>query len=274
MPLSSPHPSSAACRRFDAALLSRTRDWTGRIGAQNRTSVVCVQEDRDEEWLSLLGSGRELGPCSIVVEDLDLRPGLSLRLSGRSLLFGDGRRMALSGAGQVLEVGGGAVMDQGVLSAQLESPVWPRLGRAGLLDQALAKALETLLGEIRRAGPLRSLRRLVGLGEGSTPSGDDMLVGVLAGLRRLAPGTPKEQGLRDAVAVLPDKASTPLGLQMLRQAAEGRFVEPLARLAAGLGSAGAAQTLEEDIRRLGAVGARSGTDMLTGLFFLARGECQ
>jgi hypothetical protein len=101
----------------------------------------------------------------------------------------------------------------------------------------------------------------VGAGIGSTPAGDDVICGVLAGLDLL--------GLQDAHERL-GKAVTPLlaattrtSRHLLAAAVEGRYTESLIGLAAALASA-SAPAVRDALAVLGRWGASSGLDQATG----------
>lgn len=123
-------------------------------------------------------------------------------------------------------------------------------------------AVVRALAEGDRDALVPAVRALVGAGPGSTPSGDDALVGVLTVLDRA--------GMRDshamlATAVLPmlDR-TTPLGAHHLGLACRGQAGERLLALVdAALGG-----DLRPDDERLDAVrrsGANSGNDALVGV---------
>jgi Protein of unknown function (DUF2877) len=100
----------------------------------------------------------------------------------------------------------------------------------------------------------------VGAGPGTTPAGDDVLCGVLAGLDLL--------GFADAhrrlgAAVTPLLSTTTrISRHLLTAAAAGRYPEPLVGLAAALTSAGA---VRDALGALARWGASSGLDQATGL---------
>ncbi|NMB73649.1 MAG: DUF2877 domain-containing protein [Myxococcales bacterium] len=104
---------------------------------------------------------------------------------------------------------------------------------------------------------------LLGLGSGSTPSGDDVLAGAAAAARTL--GLPGARRLGEALTDLSPDATTAAGRAMLREAAAGFFVLPLSTLAGAWPAAG-----RSTIEALIGVGASSGADMLAG--FLAQTE--
>jgi len=116
----------------------------------------------------------------------------------------------------------------------------------------------------------RCARALVGLGPGSTPTGDDLLVGALAGAWHLAALDRRSVRLRDRlceiVASLDRGATTPTAWEMLQEATRGAFPEPLLRLARGLGDpAESDESLAAATRALAAMGGHSGADLAAGL---------
>ena len=134
---------------------------------------------------------------------------------------------------------------------------------AGYLDAArpllarLILALES--GDRNLAG--EAATGLIGLGQGLTPSGDDVLVGIEAALRALA--RPTAGFLVLATGGLEER-TTALAATLLRHAAAGEFAERVhVLLAALLGSDD--EAIPAAIDRAVAWGATSGTDCLLGL---------
>jgi len=106
----------------------------------------------------------------------------------------------------------------------------------------------------------RVLLELVGRGEGSTPLGDDILVGILAGQAASGVGPSFSQ----AVSAEEIRARTTLGSwQMITSASAGHFPEPLCLLAEALANEGRGAQAEA-MRRLLQIGASSGAGMLVG----------
>lgn len=142
-----------------------------------------------------------------------------------------------------------------------------RMAPRGVADEpvdALRAALDS--GD---AGRLRAaVRALVGLGAGSTPGGDDVLAGTLAGLRARRRGVHAEQV---AAAALPGiESRTPLmSADLLRLAAAGHVCTEAAavlRASAGASVSGGARTaLASALASLLALGHTSGADLATGL---------
>ena len=121
----------------------------------------------------------------------------------------------------------------------------------------LVVALEA--GDRRLAAEVAT--RLIGLGPGLTPSGDDVLVGIEAALHALA--RPSAGFLALAMGDVEER-TTELAATLLRHAAAGEFAERLhTPLAALLGSDD--EAIPAAIDRAVAWGATSGTDCLLGL---------
>lgn len=113
------------------------------------------------------------------------------------------------------------------------------------------------------AGRLRhTVRALVGLGAGSTPGGDDVLAGALAGLHARRCGVRAEQ---IAAAALPGLDSrTPLmSADLLRLAAAGHVCAEASAVLRALG--GPQVALDAALARLLLIGHTSGADLATGL---------
>jgi hypothetical protein len=127
-------------------------------------------------------------------------------------------------------------------------PEWVLLfSRAGLLAASSPSSPETAACALR----------LLGVGSGSTPSGDDLLVGYLAGLAR--------RGLRDLPmhrALAANLAATcRLSRHFLHHALAGRFEDNVARLARTEGPFELSHPL---VARIAAQGDRSGRALLAG----------
>jgi hypothetical protein len=130
-------------------------------------------------------------------------------------------------------------------------------------DAILAPALACF----RAGGDARELLDLVGLGEGLTPSGDDILVGVLAGLDALAeiPGGASMERSALCAALRPEHLArtNTLSAQMLAAASAGLYAEPVLWMAQALPAETAA--VDRAAATLLSMGHRSGVDTLRGL---------
>jgi hypothetical protein len=107
--------------------------------------------------------------------------------------------------------------------------------------------------------------RLLGLGPGLTPAGDDLVGGVL--FARNLIGGPASAAWREAASALVERArgrTNLISLALLSDLAVGHGHEPLLELADALGHGTVGGQTIDAIRRLGAIGHSSGWDMLAG----------
>lgn len=143
-----------------------------------------------------------------------------------------------------------------------------------LLGERLPRRVEAFEGEIRAVvvqwqttGDANALPRLVGLGAGSTPAGDDVLVGILAGLTAMSALSTAGQELEALRQVLAGVSlrTHPASRQMLAAAADGSFPEPLVDLARAMGDPEPGEELTAAAARVLALGATSGRSFLAGV---------
>ncbi|WP_369130733.1 DUF2877 domain-containing protein [Modestobacter roseus] len=123
--------------------------------------------------------------------------------------------------------------------------------------------LAALRGAVRRAdldAALRTATRLIGLGPGLTPAGDDVLAGLTAGLVLL--GHPAAERFGAGVTSLAAGRTTELSRALLRHAAAGQVSGEYAAVLRGLVGDGA---LAPAIAALLATGSTSGRAMSLGL---------
>lgn len=120
----------------------------------------------------------------------------------------------------------------------------------------------------RQEGLAKAVARLVGLGQGLTPSGDDLLCGFLAAARCAAPEAGREallRGLGEALEkALP--ATNAISASMLRCAIQGLFPDALLDLAAAL-AAEDSQEAASALARVSAMGHSSGADLCGGFLY-------
>jgi len=133
------------------------------------------------------------------------------------------------------------------------------------MAQAVRSALDVsaALGDV--------LGKVVGRGPGSTPSGDDVLVGILAVLNSShsgAAGARAAESLSRAILPLLWTTSDVSG-QLLRQAVKGLFSRDVHELVLALLGNPAPQQLRNTIRRVIETGATSGADTCMGLLEFA-----
>lgn len=201
---------------------------------------------------------------------LDLPGGLRVtsqaHLDDLGLVVGDQVRV---GRGQVHAPGSGLVVRRTWRPRAVPSRALPSAARAtarAAAQACLALVHDRLPVELPTDGGASAWSRpaeLVGLGPGLTPAGDDLLCGVLLGLR--AGGREDERAaLEQAVTVLLGR-TTVLSATLLRQAARGYAVPPvLDLLHAWQRPAGPARLVELG-SHVAAVGHSSGPALLLGL---------
>ncbi len=151
-------------------------------------------------------------------------------------------------------------------------PVDERAAADQRLDDAWIGAVPALRRHCREgafAAALAAAGPLIGCGCGSTPSGDDFLVGLLAGLGALACGDPARgrflASLAHAIAAEAAVRTTALSAQHLRHAADGDFGEPLACLRDAMIATVDESALAPALVAALAVGASSGIAGVAGL---------
>ena len=123
--------------------------------------------------------------------------------------------------------------------------------------------LAALRGAVRRAdleAALRTATRLIGLGPGLTPAGDDVMAGTIAGLVLL--GHPAAERFAVGVCSLAAGRTTELSAALLRHAAAGRVSAEYATVLRGLVGE---RPLMPAVDRLLATGATSGRALALGL---------
>jgi hypothetical protein len=123
--------------------------------------------------------------------------------------------------------------------------------------------LAALRGAVRRAdldAALRTATRLIGLGPGLTPAGDDVMAGTIAGLVLL--GHPSAERFAAAVYSLAVGRTTELSRALLRHAACGRVSGEYAAVLHGLVGE---RPLAPAVAGLLATGSTSGRAMALGL---------
>ncbi len=273
---------SRSTARFDAELLTGARYRRGRLAAVFAHSAYA--ECEDGELLTLLHPSRELVPLGIVVPwETVPAGGQFVVLEGRVLRLGeaavvlDGRGTSLHLPEKLWPPSRGAVRKQ---LAELALP--PRtqaiLGSRQEGDviatevSALRGGLAHLVAALYDEGELEAaVRELVGLGLGSTPSGDDIIVGAAAAALRLRGFLRRNatDALQAVLRLIPPSATTRVSRARFTQAARGAFPEALVRLATHLGVENF--DLTADTLLLSDVGSQTGSDMLAGVAAVALG---
>ena len=167
-------------------------------------------------------------------------------------------------AARVVDTSIGTGSDPRALAAALAEA--PRRPAAPSLSSALALEGGRRLAEGLRRGDadrfVDGARRLIGLGEGLTPAGDDLLVGSLAVARRFRRDfLLHEPGIGQALADAAREGTTLVAREFLLEALEGRFSEIVIALLTAADVPRARAALDDLLE----VGATSGADTAAGM---------
>jgi hypothetical protein len=273
---------SRSTARFDAELLTGARYRRGRLAAVFAHSAYA--ECDDGELLTLLHPSRELVPLGVVV------PWEALPAGGQVVVL-EGRVLRLAEVAVLLDGRGTSLRlpeklwppSRGAVRAQLAGLSLPPRTQAILGVRAQGDVVATEVSVLRGglAGLVAALyedgeleaavRALVGLGLGSTPSGDDIVVGAAAAALRLRGFLRRNatDALQAVLRLVPPAATTRVSRAMFGHAARGAFPEALVRLVTHLGAEDG--DLTADALLLGDVGAQTGSDMLAGVVAVGLG---
>jgi hypothetical protein len=132
----------------------------------------------------------------------------------------------------------------------------------------IVSALTVACRNLDRERAVRQIDRLIGWGEGLTPAGDDLVVGLCAGLVALVGRDGLRRRFLDAIgvaAIARGARTTPIAAHQLRLAAGGHYGESLLRARDALLGEPRRECVESALDRALAVGATSGADAVTGL---------
>ncbi|OGO61023.1 MAG: hypothetical protein A2029_17190 [Chloroflexi bacterium RBG_19FT_COMBO_47_9] len=113
-----------------------------------------------------------------------------------------------------------------------------------------------------------SVHSLTGLGIGLTPSGDDVLTGLLAAIVLVSTAVGNQKGYHSMIESIVSSAtgrSNTLSFTYLRQAAKGELTNTLSSYISALVSQGD-HSVEEVTRRLFSYGATSGSELALGAY--------
>jgi hypothetical protein len=221
----------------------------------------------DGRLVTLHGPGPLAAPFAVALDERlpwrELEPGIPVHREGRGCLALGALRLDCSAA-RVVVTSIGTGSDPRALAAALAGA--PRSPAAASLASAIALEGRRRLAEGLRRGDadrfVDGARRLIGLGEGLTPAGDDLLVGSLAVARRFRPDFLGENpGIGQALANTAREGTTLVAREFLLEALEGRFSEIVIALLTAADVPRARAALDDLLE----LGATSGADTATGM---------
>jgi hypothetical protein len=261
------------------SLLLHAPSWEGRVAAVFRTSILCIGPQ--EHLLHLHGGPRLVSPFSLriagalagMIQASRLAAGMPVHKTGACLEIPGCIRLWLGEVAYYHSPYGipGEVDPHTLrMAAQILSCTGSPGGFVAMPgSQAVTMAIRGAIAQRRSDQMLAAARRIIGLGPGLTPSGDDFLVGCLRGLWLIAPDQTWEQDLlrhlRTALLPSLDDWTTRVGAEFIRGALNGEFAEVLDQAAMALISPIHMHTVVSAIGQLLAQGETSGTDTTHGL---------
>ena len=241
----------AAVSMGEGVLEAVSGDFVGRVEGVFDTGFYVSAPS--QAVFAVLGPRGWAGPLHLVVEALDALPA---------------RHAEVTVAGGVLDAGPVRVR---VDSERRWAPGLPeRLsvapaiwrGIAGPAESELVPVWEEVTGDVRRGDLAAVFGRLQGRGTGLTPSGDDVLAGILL----VCAMTPSS---RESLARLARSARTStLSRAYLRWAAAGQSIQPAHSLL-DAAAAGDQDAMRAAAKSLSEVGATSGRALVAGLALAA-----
>ncbi|GAA1370175.1 oxamate carbamoyltransferase subunit AllH family protein [Streptomyces beijiangensis] len=236
---------------------------TGRVVAVTRHALYAATGEAALPAIAVVTRDAVAVPCALVLAQAAGTGPLGGVRAGTAVRFGAGHLSA----GTLRVTAGGSWAPprvQGLLPRGVHTEWFRQLVDTTALPLATEVApLADEFGRALRAGdPPRlwaAALALLGAGPGLTPSGDDVLCGVL--LARHALGRPVPEALMDAVALAEER--TPLvSAALVLHAARGECVPQAAALLRALA---AGHDAAPALRGLLAVGHHSGSDLARGL---------
>ena len=141
-----------------------------------------------------------------------------------------------------------------------------------LVDRAV-QTVPALIGATRNRQvdvAITAVRPLIGLGPGLTPSGDDFIVGYLAGLWSTTGSHSSRLRFMSSLGAWLSQAAADtnaISCTYIKSAVNGHVSEPIATLAQRFGQANSMDSVREATRTALQVGNTSGTDGVLGLLF-------
>jgi hypothetical protein len=253
--------------------------WEGRIAGVFHTSLICITAPG--RLLHLHAGPQLVSPFSLRIEG-DLTailqtirpvPGMPVRQTASAIDIAEHLHLRLQ---EVTFYQSPRYATGPIERAALEMArhTLRSHGHTGGCDRlpgmhTIVPAMQRALSDGISGQLLDAARRLIGLGPGLTPSGDDFLVGYLRGLwllsRDHAGICDILERLREALLPTLETQTTRVGAEFIRYALDGAFAEVLDQAAEALMNPTHPQPVQSAIHTLLAQGQTSGTDTMLGL---------
>ena len=249
------------------------RPRTGRVASVFRHGLNALFDDEgDPVLISIQTADVPLHPFGIEVRRPPIaREGEGVFAGSGCIRFGAGDRVVL-GEATPDDLRIAPYTPDESSRARTRRPLLERLLDERSAEQGsdpFRSRIDGILAAWRTTGGIRVLPGLIGLGTGSTPAGDDVLVGLIAALTALENVAHEAKAALRGLRPAPREARSLTSLasaQMIGAALDRSFPEPLRDLVERLGSEAAT---ESDVRdaghRVATLGATSGRMMLRGL---------
>lgn len=173
-----------------------------------------------------------------------------------------------------LEIAGSFVLRHGMRGGALEDHCGPLLSR--MVSRRIGDESDSLVVAYRAGRIVEAVdhaSRLIGLGPGLTPSGDDLLLGFLAALHTRRPLPAEAAAFGAAVVRIARLSTNDISLAGLVTAADGAAGEVVSNLLCAICNA-AIPAIETAVRDVLTIGASSGTDMALGVISGLRASCR
>ncbi|MGO8797651.1 MAG: DUF2877 domain-containing protein [Roseiarcus sp.] len=256
-------------------------DFVGRVEEVHTGACLCALSDG--KWLTLLRPDLGGFPCGVTLDaprgfsfKLTLRPGPEVAARGGVLrVAGHRLNIDLRAARPWRSRLGDLKLDLGKAATarawRAARRALRRDGRDAELLRVAGAVIDELAGAASRldaAAAQDAMGRLVGLGEGRTPAGDDFLVGYFAGLQACADGADAGRQflatLGARLRALSTRANR-VSRVYLKAAADGEVSERLRAVAASIAEGCDAAAVDKAVAAALAVGHSSGACGVLGL---------
>lgn len=162
--------------------------------------------------------------------------------------------------------------EQKIKNADILADVLFRLNRGSPLSQRISKPFRSLVASTRgfdMQGAVTAAKNMIGLGPGVTPSGDDILIGFLAGLWSVAGQNQGKLAFLHsfgAETIKLARQTSEISRTYIYHAAQGQFSSALSNLAEAIATNNNTEEVSHSAMQVGhSSGMDSGTGLLIGL---------